>query len=185
VPVPVPSARQRGTILLTVLFLVVVLGLAAGLAGQALQAYVQREREEELIWRGLQYRQAIASYVSFQKGAQVFPAKFEDLLRDPRSPNVVKHLRRLYDDPMTGQPLMPVMGANNRITGVRSTSALRPFRQDGFPPGLEELAGKGSYQQWEFVYTPPKKQAGPATGKPTAPSRRRGSSSPTPSAGED
>jgi type II secretory pathway pseudopilin PulG len=166
-------AAQRGTVLLTLLFMVVLLGLSAGLAGQALKDYVQREREEELLWRGLQYRQAIASYVNAKGAASPFPAKLEDLLKDPRSPGVVKHLRRLYDDPMTGQPWEPVKDANNRISGVRSTSPLRPFRQKNFPEGMEDFEDKNSYQEWQFVYVPPKKKAGQSTpGKTTTPRRR-------------
>jgi hypothetical protein len=53
---------EKGTALLTVLFMVVLLGLAASLAGQSLGALLQREREAELLWRGQQYRQAIGSY---------------------------------------------------------------------------------------------------------------------------
>jgi type II secretory pathway pseudopilin PulG len=171
---PPATADQRGTVLLTLLFLVVLLGLSAGMAGQALKDFVQREREEELLWRGQQYRQAIASYVNAKGAASPFPAKLEDLLKDPRSPGVVKHLRRLYDDPMTGQPWEPVKDANNRISGVRSTSSLKPFRQVGFPEGLEDFEAKNSYQEWQFVYVPPKKKAEQsATGQPTNRPRRR------------
>ncbi len=161
------AAQQRGTALLTVLFLVVLLGLTAGLAGQALKSYVQREREEELLWRGQQYRQAIAGYVNVQ-GARQFPASFEDLLRDPRFPGVVRHLRRIYDDPMAGQPWEPVRDPANRIIGVRSTSMLKPFRQDGFPEELDNFRGKNSYRDWEFVYTPPRTTARPSSPAGTA-----------------
>jgi len=150
----VSAARQRGAALLTVLFLVVLLGLAAGLAGQALRDYIQREREEELLWRGEQYRRAIASYVNAQGRARIFPTNLEDLLRDPRFPGVVRHLRRLYDDPMVGQAWEPVRDAANQIVGVRSTSVLKPFRQDGFPEELDSFRGKNSYRDWEFVYAP-------------------------------
>jgi type II secretory pathway pseudopilin PulG len=149
-----PFAGQRGTILLTLLFLVVVLGLAASLAGQALKDYVQREREDELLWRGQQYRQAIASYVRGQGSVQVYPSSLEDLLRDPRFPGVIRHLRRPYDDPMTGQPWELIRDGGNRVIGVRSTSTLKPFRQAGFDKELEALNGKSSYREWEFVYIP-------------------------------
>jgi type II secretory pathway pseudopilin PulG len=171
---PGPSGRtcQRGTILLTVLFLVVLLGLSAGLAGQGLKDYVQREREEELLWRGLQYRQAIASYLGAQGGARVFPANLEELLRDPRFPGVVKHLRRLYPDPMTGQPWEALRDPANRIIGVRSTSALKPFRQEGFPKELDNFSQKESYREWEFVYVPVATKAAQPPSGGAAPSWR-------------
>lgn len=156
---------EHGTILLTLLFLVVLLGLAAGLAGQALKDYVQREREDELLWRGQQYRQAIASYARGQSGVQVYPASLEDLLRDPRFPGVIRHLRRPYEDPMTGQPWELIRDAGNRVVGVRSTSTHKPFRQDGFDRELDTFKGKSSYREWEFVYLPAKAGAGqPAPG---------------------
>jgi type II secretory pathway pseudopilin PulG len=166
-----PCSRQQGTVLLTVLFMVVLLGLAASLAGQTLQAYVQREREEELLWRGQQYRRAITSFANVQ-GGRVFPASLEDLLRDPRSPSVVRHLRRLYNDPMTGQPWELVKDPAGRIIGVRSTSTLQPFRQEGFPRELDDLKQKNSYQEWKFVYaTPQQKAAQPSSGRVSTPVR--------------
>jgi type II secretory pathway pseudopilin PulG len=149
---------ERGTALLTVLVLVVITGLTAGMAGQSLGALMQREREAELLWRGLQYRQAIARYYGVKHGAQqMFPPKLEDLLRDPRFPGMVRHLRRLYPDPMTGADWELVKDPAERIIGVRSTSDLEPFQKAGFPKGLEDLEGKSAYREWEFVFVPAKK----------------------------
>ena len=151
---------EKGTALLTVLVLVVIVGLAASAASQSLKALMQREREAELLWRGLQYRQAIGRYYSVKSGAQqMFPAKLEDLLRDPRFPGTVRHLRRLYVDPVTGADWELVKDPAERIIGVRSTSDLEPFRKASFPKGLENLEGKTAYREWEFVFTPAKKPA--------------------------
>ena len=158
-----------GAALLVVLFMVVLLGLAASLAGQSLSALMQREREAELLWRGLQYRQAIASYY---QGKKMYPTKLEDLVRDPRFPGVVRHLRRLYNDPMTGQEWELVKDPAQTLIGVRSTSELTPFQQTGFPTGLEDLEGKSAYREWEFVFIPAKKTGG------SAPSAASGSGRP-------
>ncbi len=56
------AGNQRGVTLLTVLVMVVVIGLTLGMAGTSWRALMQREREEELLWRGDQYRRAIESY---------------------------------------------------------------------------------------------------------------------------
>ncbi len=173
-PASARCSRQQGTALLTVLFLVVLLGLTASLAGQTLKALVQREREEELLWRGQQYMQALASYYRFNSSGQRLPASLEELLRDPRAPGVVRHLRRLYDDPMTSQPFEPIMDPASRVVGVRSTSALAPFRQDNFPDELESLKGKSHYAEWQFIFTPPKKTQGKApAGTRTPPNQTR------------
>ncbi len=153
-----PVAEERGAALLTLLVLVVILGLAATMASQSLRAIMQREREAELLWRGQQYRRALGSYYNVKHGAQqMYPGSLDDLLRDPRSPNVVRHLRRLYNDPMTGGDWELVKDPAERIIGVHSTSALEPFKQTGFPVGMESLEGKTSYRDWQFVYTPAKK----------------------------
>lgn len=153
--------RQRGSALILVLVLVVVLGLAAGIAGQSWQSLMQRAREAELLWRGQQYRQAIGSYYQVRPGVgKIYPASLKELVKDPRFPHTVRHLRRLYDDPMTKGDWEPVKGPGNRIIGVRSTSSLKPFQQDGFPPDLEGFRGKGSYREWEFVFVPARAAAG-------------------------
>ena len=152
------GAGQRGSVLLTLLVIIVVLGLAASMASQSLRALMQREREAELLWRGLQYRRALAGYQNVKHGAlQMYPSSLDDLLKDPRSAASVRHLRRLYNDPMTGGEWEVIRDPAERIIGVHSTSDLEPFKQTGFPEGLEALEGKTSYRDWQFVYTPEKK----------------------------
>lgn len=153
------AKAQRGAALLVLLVLVTVLGLSAGLAGQSWRSTMQQAREAELLWRGQQYQQAIASYYAVKHGPhQMYPSKLEHLVRDPRFPGVVRHLRKLYPDPMTGEDWELVRDPAERIIGVRSSSELAPFKQDGFPENLEKLQGKGSYREWEFVFAPPAAQ---------------------------
>lgn len=156
-----PAHRgQRGAILLLLLVTVVVLGLAATMAGQSWRSTMQHAREAELLWRGQQYQAAISSYYAVKHGPQqMLPAKLEHLLRDPRFPGVVRHLRKLYKDPMTGDDWQLVTDPAERIIGVRSSSDLEPFRKDGFPKALDKLQGKKSYREWEFVFTPTNKTA--------------------------
>lgn len=151
------ESGQRGAILLLLLVMVVILGLAAGMAGQTWSSTMQKAREAELLWRGQQYQQAIASYYAVKHGPQkMLPAKLEDLVRDPRFPNVVRHIRKVFNDPMTGEDLELVTDPSGRIIGVRSSSNLQPFQQDGFPEELDKLTGKNSYREWEFVFVPAK-----------------------------
>jgi len=159
--------HQRGAILLSLLVMVVIVGLLAGLAGQSWRSTMQREREAELLWKGLQYRQAIASY---HRLGQTFPSDLEELLRDPRAPGVIRHLRKLYDDPMTGDSWVLIRTPDQKIVGVRSSSEEEPFRQDGFPEELEGFRGKSTYSEWEFTFVPSKaKQADAAPSPVTAP----------------
>ena len=107
----------------------------------------------------------------------LLPAKLEHLLRDPRFPGMVRHLRKLYDDPMTGEEWQLVTDPAERIIGVRSSSDLEPFQKEGFPKALAKLTGKDSYSEWEFVYTPSAK-----TSKATSTTKTTGASG-KPSAG--
>ena len=154
------QSGQRGAILIMLLVMVVILGITAGMAGQSWRSTVQRAREAELLWRGQQYQQALASYYSVKHGTQqMSPAKLEHLLRDPRFPGTVRHLRKLYDDPMTGEEWQLVTDPAERIIGVRSGSDLEPFQKGGFPKSLAALQGKSSYSEWEFVFTPRRKNS--------------------------
>lgn len=147
---------QHGFALLTVLVMVVLLGLLMGMAGSSWKDLVQRAKEEELFWRGNQYRQAIEKFASARFGGgglQTYPASLEDLLRDPRSPEVRRYLRHLYPDPMTGGDWDLIKDPSGRIMGVRSSSSLKPFRQAGFPAGYEGFEGSEKYSDWEFEYT--------------------------------
>jgi len=155
-----PLTDERGVALLIVLFMIVVIGLTLSIAGSTWQSVVQRAREAELFWRGDQYRKAIGSYYEIKhgKGAGVFPRTLEELVKDPRFANVHKHIRRLYDDPMTKGDWVLIKDQSGRITGVKSSSELEPFRQDGFPEEYESFAGSPSYSAWEFVYEPKKKK---------------------------
>jgi len=146
---------QRGAALLLVLVAVAILGLATGIAGQSWRSMVQRSKEADLLWCGEQYRQAIRSYYQVKQGPRnMYPAKLEELLQDSRFPQPVRHLRRLYDDPMTGESWELIRAPQGGIAGVRSSSTLKPFRQDGFPKEQEAFAKKDSYREWEFIYQP-------------------------------
>lgn len=156
--------NERGLTLFTVLFALVVIGLMLGLTGQAWSDLMWREREEELYFRGDQYRRAIQSY--YEKahgGAGRYPTELKLLLEDKRFLQKVRHLRKLWNDPVTGAEWEPIPAEQQGgIKGVRSRSTRKPFKEDGFPEEYKNFAGATSYTQWEFVFEPAKPQAPPA-----------------------
>ncbi len=150
--------NQRGGVLVLLLVLVSLLGIGLLVAGQSWKDQAQREREIELLWRGEQYRLAIQSYYQ-QQAAGVqgqFPASLEELIEDRRGPQVRKHIRQLFPDPMTQQPFAPVKGPDGRVRGVRSDSLLKPFKTDGFTEHQQGFELASSYSEWAFVYRPPR-----------------------------
>ena len=62
--------------------MVVVMGIMLGAIGQSVRVIMKREREKELIFRGLQYRDAIERW---SKKGNVPLQDLKDLLKDPRS----------------------------------------------------------------------------------------------------
>ena len=64
---------------------------------------------------------------------------------------------------MTGDDWVLIKDKSGRITGLRSSSDLEPFKQDGFPEEYESFKGSESYSSWEFVYEPKSKK--PAAAK--------------------
>lgn len=134
---------------------IVILGIVLGSAGKYWQNVMMREKEEELLFRGNQYRQAIERYYNSPPGGQ-FPNSVDDLLTDNRTSTGKRHLRQQYKDPITGEDFQlirdPAQG--NRITGVFSKSQAEPIRTTGFPEEDKDFEGKTKYMEWTFVFTP-------------------------------
>ena len=149
------GGKQQGVILLGVLVAVVVLGLLSTIVVMGWKTQTQKSKEQELLWRGNQYRRAIESYYTFaQQGDQVsLPSRLDNLIRDQRSVTTVKHLRRLYVDPMTGKDWQTIKNTSGKIIGVKSGSSLEPFKKKGFCEENKAFAGKNKYSEWHFVFT--------------------------------
>ncbi len=137
--------------LLLTLMLVTV-GLMA--AADVWSVTLQREREQQLLFVGDQYRAAITHYYSTAPAGSphVLPARLEDLLTDDRFPTPAHHLRRLYPDPMTGSTEWgTLLTAGDRIAGVYSLSERQPVKQADFDASHSTFADKASYRDWIFV----------------------------------
>jgi hypothetical protein len=87
---------EQGYVLLTLMLFVALLAIASLAWIQKVDFEIKRNREEELIHRGVQYSRAIRRYV---KKFGRYPARIEDL----ESTNNVHYLRKRYKDPITGK----------------------------------------------------------------------------------
>lgn len=140
------------------LLLMLMLGsIALTAAAEVWSVARQREQEHELLYVGEQYRQAIRRYYFAAPPGQprVLPARLALLLEDDRYPVPVRHLRRLYPDPVTGGD-WDLMLIDERIAGVLSRSDTAPLKRTGFPSAQASFEDKGSYRDWVFAFTPPR-----------------------------
>jgi type II secretory pathway pseudopilin PulG len=163
--------RHAGFTYIALLAAIVIIGISMGAAGKYWSYVKQRDREEELLFRGNQYRQAIARYY-FAKLPNAFPPTVEQLLKDDRFPQGKRHLRQQYLDPFTGEDfeLIRDMTKGNRITGVYSKSDKEPLKKADFSEDDKEFENKKEYKEWKFLFTAPAAQPG----RPGAPAVRPG-----------
>jgi len=168
------AGPQAGFTYIGLLVVVAIIGLALVKVSDVWVTVAKREKEQQLLWAGAQYRQALTRYYMAGLGER-YPHKLEDLLQDPRAPNVRRYLRQLYPDPMTGRVDWGLTKVGDLITGVYSTSDAEPLKKAGFDMADASFADKGKYSDW--VFTPrfgrapayvPATPAAPGTGAPPA-----------------
>jgi type II secretory pathway pseudopilin PulG len=152
---------ERGFAMAGLLVGIALLSLGLSIAMPTWRTLVQREKEEELIWRGQQYDRAIQLYR--KKNATPGAPSIERLIEG-------RFLRKKFQDPITGGDFevvgvsqagnapgvrQPQRGYGQLIAGVRSKSKARSFRV---------LNGRTTYADWQFTYVPWK-----PGGQPTVP----------------
>lgn len=117
-------AGERGFAWVLVLVATAVLSLGLSAAGPRWADAERRAREAEWLRIGRCYAQALAQYRDRSPGAvRRYPQALEELLLDRRFVGTVRHLRRLYPDPLVpGAPWLEVRDAQGGIVGVRSRS---------------------------------------------------------------
>lgn len=150
------GSGQRGFTLAGALILIAVLGAGMAAYGELASHAAQREKEQELLFVGQQFRQAIGAYYERTPGAvKRFPQTLDELLLDKRHPVAQRYLRRLYADPVTGKAQWGVVAApQGGIMGVHSLSDAAPVKTGGFAARDAALQGAGRYADWHFTYVP-------------------------------
>lgn len=130
---------QRGYILLTLMLFVALLVIAAVAIAPTLAFQVRRDREEELIHRGVQYSRGVRRYV---KKFGRYPTRLEEL----ENTNNLRFLRKRYKDPVTGEDFKLLhlgevkMQFGAGITGATPVGALNAAPGMGKQPGQQGVA---------------------------------------------
>jgi type II secretory pathway pseudopilin PulG len=148
-------ASERGFTFLGLMFLIMLMGLMAAAAATTWDFTGQRDKEEQLLFVGHEYRVALARYArAHAREPQPWPTALEQLLgKDTDRLVPQRFLRRLYADPMTGQAdwglVRDPMGG---IIGVYSLSMRRPIRRKAADPdNVLAFDQARSYRDWIFT----------------------------------
>ena len=86
---------ERGVLLVALIVAMTVMMILLTASAQSWTTVIRREREQELIFRGNQYIQALRLYQQ-EHGGQ-FPTKLEDLMEE--GPRRHRYIRQLFEDP--------------------------------------------------------------------------------------
>jgi type II secretory pathway pseudopilin PulG len=165
------APRTRGVVLLALMLALAIGGVAALAAMDVASLSRQRERELQLLFVGDQYRKAIQHYFAEAPAgaSHVLPSRLQDLIEDDRFPMPVRHLRRLFPDPITGRDEWGLLQVGGRIAGVYSLSAQAPAKQAGFAPAYQHFSGRAAYREWVFAVAPLGAMASPSPPAASAP----------------
>lgn len=148
--------RAAGFTYLGVLLLVAIMGFGLAAFGELHSHAAQRQKEEELLFIGAQFRDAIASYYNRSPGTKAYPKNLEDLIEDKRFPMPQHHLRRIYRDPMTASIDWGVVETPDKagIMGVHSRSEEAPIKTGNFDAAEASFEDAENYSKWTFIYSP-------------------------------
>jgi type II secretory pathway pseudopilin PulG len=146
------AGKARGFTYVAVLAIVATMGAVLAAFGEIASHAAQREKEQELLFAGQQFRQAISAY--YRKESR-YPKALAELLEDKRYPMPVRHLRRIYRDPITGGTDWGLVEApEGGVMGVYSKSDQQPIKSAGFGERDAALEGALRYSEWRFVHVP-------------------------------
>lgn len=146
---------SRGVTYLTVMFAIVLTGITLSAVGKHWTMIVQREKEADLLAKGMEIQNALALYSATMKAGrlvpmEVYPQSLAELTRLPRP-----YLRKVYADPMSGGDWEYLRAPTGGIMGVRSRSKGKPIKEREFPLAVRHFEGRKSYHDWMFQHPNP------------------------------
>ncbi|MBC7786772.1 MAG: type II secretion system protein [Methylophilaceae bacterium] len=147
--------KSQGFTYIGLLIVIAIAGIGLATVGMLWQTEMQREREKELLFVGNAFKQALISYqASRPSGNRQLPRNLQDLVTDPRFPNIKHHLRKVYRDPMTGKADWGLELQQGAIIGIYSQSKLQPIKKFGFDAGNDAFVSAKKYSDWKFTANP-------------------------------
>lgn len=124
--------EPRGYILIMLMLAITIMSLGLMVAVPVWQTQIQRENEEELIFRGNQYVEAVRIFQLKNPGS--FPKALDELVDN-------KCLRRLFRDPMTPEGEWNII-LHQEGTGGTGRPVSPPQRRGALPPQNPQARGQ-------------------------------------------
>jgi len=148
------TCREGGFTYLVLLAVVAAMGILLATAGEVWHMTLKREKEQELLFVGDQFRRAFNLYALNTPGnGSRYPQSLEALLKDPRYPGIQRYLRKIYADPITGSAKWGLIkGPNGEIFGVHSLSEDEPVKKSGFRLADAKFEDRKKYSDWVFIH---------------------------------
>lgn len=152
-----PAARGFSYLAILILLAVLQLVSAAALKHGAIDH--RRAAEQALLETGAAFSAALRSYARVTPpGQSTAPGSLKDLLKDPRFPGTVRHLRRIYLDPLTGTDQWGLVREGDEvddgIVAVFSRASGRPIKVANFDGRFIDFDRQRAYSDWKFVRPP-------------------------------
>lgn len=146
---PARNDKRSGYILLTLMLFVSLMVIAAAAAAPSITFRIRRDREEEMIHRGVQYSRAIRHY--YKKFGR-YPTSIEAL----EDTNNIHFLRKRYKDPISGKDFKLVhygefqmsMGGGviagaTPVANMGGANASQPLTVQGLTQGMTATVSSG------------------------------------------
>jgi type II secretory pathway pseudopilin PulG len=148
------NCASRGFTYIGLLIFVAIVGLISAATVQIGSVMERREAEEQLLDIGKEFSDALTRYANATPPGQPrFPMSLQDLLKDPRYPDMRRYLRKVYADPLTGKEEWGTISPSGMpgIAGIYSLSDGKPIKIGNFEAPFQQFADKESYKEWQFM----------------------------------
>ena len=99
---PAHLGNSRGVTYLALMFSIVLIGISASATARQWSLIIQREKEADLVAKGIEIQNALSLYSATMKigrvmSMEIYPQSLAELTRGPKP-----YLRKVYQDPMGG-----------------------------------------------------------------------------------
>ena len=148
--------RQSGFTYVAMLFALAIFAVGLAAIGESWSTASHREKEDELLRIGQAYERAIAEYYLMSPGSvKIYPHSLTELVEDRRFVGTVRHVRRIYFDPFTGNDKWGMVAApDGGIAGVYSLSEKETLKKQNTVLRDGTIVGGARYSDWKFIYQP-------------------------------